>query len=313
LINTKELNELLRDSRKKVIVIGVIPLWRFLIQHIPGSHQVWRNQLTEPGSAKLIDAKGFTCWAQRLGIHPESHVVLWDERYDATRLWWAFQHYGKYDVQVLDGGLEAWKQAKLPLARGPVRRISHQYPGRFTTRITNRFPIGETHDILATKNQLDSQLWDCRSFNEWSGRTQLRGARKAGRIPWAKHLPWQLFRAEPCKGSHFFEAQIVEDVISIYNLDKNRKQFFYCQSGVRTTVAIFALYQLGWEPEKLINFDGSWREWSRDATLPFAKEPPRFIDLLKRCQHIVYLWRHAQRSRPTHRRRRNNTKSSKRN
>ena len=42
----------------------------------------------------------------------------------------------------------------------------------------------------------------------------------------------------------------------------NKDQVFYCQSGVRTTTHIFSLYLMGWDLDRLHNYDGSWIEWS---------------------------------------------------
>ena len=45
-------------------------------------------------------------------------------------------------------------------------------------------------------------------------------------------------------------------------MDRQQTHIFYCQSGVRSTTAIFALYLMGWSPERLFNYEGSWLEWS---------------------------------------------------
>ena len=50
--------------------------------------------------------------------------------------------------------------------------------------------------------------------------------------------------------------------------DQRKDQYFYCQSGVRSTQALFALYLLGWPLERLHNYDSSWIGWSKDASLP---------------------------------------------
>jgi thiosulfate/3-mercaptopyruvate sulfurtransferase len=267
LINAKELYQLFNNNQK-VVIIGVIPPWRFLTGHIPGSHQVWRQQLSQPGSAKLIHADGFTRWAQQRGINTDSRIVIWDERYDATRLWWAFRHYGKQDVQILNGGLHAWKCSGLPVELGPTNHSNRNKTGNFIGAQNTAFPIANSHHVLTTRTAPDSQLWDCRHEDEWSGMKRLRGAKVAGRIPWAMHLPWQLFRAEPRAGGLFHSIHTIEKVIKTYGVDRTKKQYFYCQSGVRTTVAIFALYRMGWDPQDLINYDGSWREWSHDVSLP---------------------------------------------
>ena len=55
---------------------------------------------------------------------------------------------------------------------------------------------------------------------------------------------------------------LVESIAKKYGMDPNKRQIFYCQSGVRTTTHIFALYLMGWDMDRLHNYDGSWIEWS---------------------------------------------------
>ncbi len=51
---------------------------------------------------------------QTIGLDPDSKIVVYDYKYDATRLWWAFYSYGKTDVRILDGGIKAWTRAGFP-------------------------------------------------------------------------------------------------------------------------------------------------------------------------------------------------------
>jgi thiosulfate/3-mercaptopyruvate sulfurtransferase len=37
----------------------------------------------------------------------------------------------------------------------------------------------------------------------------------------------------------------------------------YCQSGTRSAAVYFAMHQLGFSPERVANYDGSWAEYSR--------------------------------------------------
>jgi 3-mercaptopyruvate sulfurtransferase SseA len=37
----------------------------------------------------------------------------------------------------------------------------------------------------------------------------------------------------------------------------------YCQSGTRSSAVYFALVQLGFDAEDMLNYDGSWAEYSR--------------------------------------------------
>lgn len=255
-----------------LVLLGMTPPLRHSWRHIQGSRQVWRPQIGANGGSRLVDAASFQAWAQGLGLSNSSSVVIWDRRYDATRLWWAFQRYGSVDVRVLDGGLQAWCMGQLPIKRGWSRASRPTDPSSFRVSASNRFPCADLAEVLSSEMNPDVQLWDCRSASEWSGRTRLRGARKAGRIPWAKHLPWQLFRNDRRRDRRFRSTDQIQAVIKAYGLNPAKRQLFYCQSGVRTTVPMLALSQIGWDPAALINYDGSWREWSQCDGLPWVSD-----------------------------------------
>lgn len=262
LIDVGQLWDLLHSSAPPVL-IGILPRWRFALHHLPGSLQVWRPEITQADGAQLIESAGFGAWARRMGVDPDSHVVLWDECYDAPRLWWAFRRYGLSGVQVLDGGLQAWRDAGLPLEWGRPRQPSR--PGAFTASLSAGFPMADREMVLGSRfDGAGVQLWDTRDLQEWSGRRRLKGAHRAGRIPWARHLDWRLFRQGPPEDCRFRSRAELIRLVEAHGLEPVQRQVFYCQSGVRTTTAILALVRLGWDPTKLYNDDRSWRQWSRE-------------------------------------------------
>ena len=59
----------------------------------------------------------------RLGIGPDSVVVAYDHVSGlfAARLWWMLRYLGHGQVAVLDGGMDAWKQAGGSLVPGRRR------------------------------------------------------------------------------------------------------------------------------------------------------------------------------------------------
>ena len=250
------------EAGAQPILIGITPSWQFRLRHIPGSYQIWRPQLWEKGTSRLVNREQFSTWAQHLGIHADSRIVIWDDRYDATWLWWAFQHYGKHDARILEGGLQAWCTAGLPLAHGRGRQRHGQQRGSFVAKTDSRFPIATFEQVVESRTDPKYQLWDTRDLEEWQGRKRLRGAGRSGRIPWATHLPWQMFRETGNTTKSFRSDADFKALIHQYGLNQDKHQIFYCQSGVRTTTAIYALYRIGWDPQRLHNYCGSWREWS---------------------------------------------------
>src|SRR6185312_10921734 len=58
----------------------------------------------------------------RWGIDAQVHVVAYDQGSGAhaARLWWLLRWLGHTRVAILDGGLAAWQEEKLPLDTAPL-------------------------------------------------------------------------------------------------------------------------------------------------------------------------------------------------
>lgn len=67
-----------------------------------------------------------------------------------------------------------------------------------------------------------------------------------------------------------------------FGYDRSKEQYFYCQSGVRSTQVIFALYLNGWPLEKLHNYDSSWIGWSKDTNLALETGIPAAYEIAKK-------------------------------
>jgi len=269
IITPKQLKALMDKKEPKLVILAVARLDQYLRGHIPGAIRVWRPDYEPPKNkpfpfeGMIINRIQFQKFARRLGIDNDSIVVIYDHKYDATRLWWAFFLYGKRDCKVLDGGFQAWEAAGYPvdhLRRGKPKKV-----GNFVAKDPLPGWTASMEDVWRAKTDPEIQLWDDREWNEWTGAKLKHGAFRKGRIPWAKFLNWKEFKMPVKKGeppTAFKPASEVLKVIKKHGMDRNKDQIFYCQSGVRTTTPIFVLYMLGWDVNKLHNFDGSWIEWS---------------------------------------------------
>lgn len=271
LISVHELKQLIDRNDPNLVIIAAEGSVAYRLGHIPGAHQVDRPAYEAPPetqngvSGNLIDATGFTRLAKKLGINQESTVVVYDSKYDATRLWWAFTYYGKGDVRVLDGGLKAWKAAGY--TTNLLAPAAPEKPGTFTARIAVPSLRVDTADIVAVQQNATGQIWDNRDIKEFTGEELKKGAVRAGRIPSSNHSDWIHFKKKDNQ-AEWLAAKELKAVLASQGYDRNRDQYFYCQSGVRSTQAIFALYLSGWPLEKLHNYDSSWIGWSREKGLP---------------------------------------------
>ena len=271
LISVQELKQLLDSGDPSLVIVAAEGSVGYRTGHIPGAYQVDRPDYEAPPDTQngvtgnLIGAVGFTELARRIGINRDSTVVVYDAKYDATRLWWAFTYYGKDDVRVLDGGIKAWKEAGYPVeilaADAPAQ------PGNLVAAIALPHLRVDTADIAAIRHHPAAQLLDTRSLEEFTGEKQEKGASRAGRIPGSRHSEWTLFKKRE-NSAEWLTAAEMQPLLSKLGFNPEKEQYFYCQSGVRTTQVLFALYLSGWQLEKLHNYDSSWIGWSKDASLP---------------------------------------------
>lgn len=272
LISAQELKGLIDAKDPKLVILAAENEVEYRLGHIPSSLKVDRPDYealpeTQGGiTGNLIDAAGFTKLAQRLGIDKDSKVVVYDTKYDATRLWWAFYYYGKTDVRVLDGGIKAWKENGYDtavLASEPTRA------GSFVARISHPGLRVDTSEIVALQDGKKGQLWDNRDRKEFCGEELKKGAFRKGHIPWGKHVDWTNFKIKDNAAEWIF-ATDAQALLKKLTVDPKKDQYFFCQSGVRSTQALFTFYLLGWPLEKLHNYDSSWIGWSKDGSLPIV-------------------------------------------
>ena len=277
LITVQELKQRIDAHDPKLVILAAQSTLEYLPGHIPGARQVDRPAYAAPPERRngvagnILDADAFTLLARRLGIDRDSTVVIYENKFDATRLWWAFTYYGKSDVRVLDGGILSWKAAGYPVDALPNGTTVE--PGDFVAAVALPRLRVDTPEVADLHNHPKAQLWDNRSLKEFTGEERKKGAYRAGRIPGSRHGEWVLFKSKE-NPAEWLTAAEMQPVLHELGFDPAKEQYFYCQSGVRSTQGLFALYLSGWPLEKLHNYDDSWIGWSKDASLPLEAGLP---------------------------------------
>jgi len=258
-----------KQNPKLVIIDVAHPQGQFLLDgHIPGAINIWRPDYESP--EKLFGARGenlmhladFQAFLRTLGIDNDSMVVWYDHNYDATRLWWACKLFG-FDTRVLDGGFKAWKAAGYDFDRlGSPKR-----PGGGTVTLSLAEPyirVG-ADAVWMCKDNPNWVLWDIRSKDEWSG--ERKRARRAGHVPWQKGT-WYSWKDVHGADGTFLDSAGLKAYAAKIGIRPDQHNVFFCQSGVRVTQTMFALFLEGWPLEHLHIFDGSWIYWGNSPDLP---------------------------------------------
>ena len=260
LVTAAEVKSMRDGSGQEPIVLAAVKRTAWLLEHIPGALHAPRKTYTGR-TGMAVDRERFEDFARGLGIDNDSTVVIYDERYDAARLWWLFHLYGKADVRVLDGGLDAWKDAGYYVERGPGRSAGNT--GNFIAAPALTGWTADMADVHQGASDAATHVWDARGVAEWDG-TAAIGGLPTGRISGAQFIGWRDFRrTTEGRPSEFRTAAEIGALLTQAGLVPEQDHIFYCHSGVRAATPLFALYLMGFPLERLHLYDGSWMEWSR--------------------------------------------------
>lgn len=128
-------------------------------------------------------------------------------------------------------------------------------------------------DVLAAIGSAGSVILDHRSMEEFSGeRVGLPGkpdvgAERYGRIPGAKHLP---FDSLLNKDTSFRCDAEIREMVGKHVGSPDTPVISYCRLAHRATLASFTMTELlGFENVRV--YDGSWTEWGSMVGMPIER------------------------------------------
>lgn len=174
----------------------------------------------------------------------------------AARGVWFLEYFGHPNARMLDGGLQAWKAAGLPITREVVA------PKASTLKTHERREVLATaDDVLQSLHQSEIAILDTRSRGEYLG-TNVRAAR-GGAIPRAVHIEWTENLDESGKFKSDAQLKAMYDNAGIM---PEKEVITYCQGGYRAAHSYVALRLIGFGNVR--NYIGSWKEWGDRADLP---------------------------------------------
>ena len=200
LVTTDWLQENLDNDRLVLIdasmatVIGKEPIVYDHPVWIPGSLQIdLEGTLCNKESSQLHafpTEDQFTQEVRRLGITPESMVVLYDNQgiYSAPRAWWILRSMGLDNVFVLDGGLPLWLAEGRETVSAPVQEAA------FSGSLSGRLDCERVRDSAFVYQHLDDEqvsVIDARSRARFLAQApEPRPGVRGGHIPNSLNLPF---------------------------------------------------------------------------------------------------------------------------
>ena len=217
------------------------------------------------GRHPLPSRERFATWLSSVGFDNRMQAVVYD-RNGANycgRLWWMLKWAGHDAVAVLDGGLQHWQAAGLPVAEG-------EEPAHFQSNFELQTPLRQlttADDVLRDLGQPAVQtVIDARAPARYRGEVEPMDP-VAGHIPGALNRPFTTniaadgrFKPKDLLRAEFDDLLQGRDPASVVH---------QCGSGVSALPNLIAMEVAGYAPTKL--FAGSWSEWCSDASRPVER------------------------------------------
>ncbi|AOY88365.1 sulfurtransferase [Marinobacter salinus] len=255
-----------------VNVVGKEPIVYDRPVFIPGSYKIdLEGTLCDTGSSQIHafpTEEQFTEEARRLGITPESLVVLYDNQglYSAPRAWWIFRAMGLNHVFVLDGGLPQWLAEGRDTVSAPVAEAAT--PGSVAGNL-DRSLVRDSAYIFQHLEDERIMVIDARSQARFLAQApEPRPGVRGGHIPNSLNLPF----SEVLEGYRFKPASELAATFAHLapSLPPNNEQqlVFSCGSGITACIILLAAELVGYNQLSL--YDGSWADWGSSESLPVA-------------------------------------------
>jgi thiosulfate/3-mercaptopyruvate sulfurtransferase len=240
-------------------IAGALPanLDKDLSDHTPG-------QGVNGGRHPLPQRERVAQWLGSLGIHNGMQIVVYDRHKSAYcgRLWWMLKWLGHDAVAVLDGGLQAWKDAAGAMDSGAA---PSPQPATFDLKAPLR-QLVLTEAVVQGLGRPQQTIVDARAGARYRGEMEPLDP-VAGHIPGALNRPFTdnftedgRFKSPELLKAEWTEVLAGRPVSSVVH---------HCGSGVTAVPNALAMELAGFGPTAL--YAGSWSEWCRTPGLPCAK------------------------------------------
>ena len=272
LLSPTELDTL--RATPQVRIIDVRDPKSYATQHIPGAVSAlyggFRGPASNPG--ELPELSKLTALVQKLGLTPDLHVVVVSSGADASdfgssaRVYWTLKVLGLHELSILNGGLKAWQEAKLPLDSEPVAVAASDFEPTLDKSL-----IATRDDVQHAIQSGSAQLVDARPSNFYDGETRHQAAKFPGTLKGAvnlEHARWfESGSAKMVTGApaHALAASLPanskEDTVS------------FCNTGHWAATNWFALSEVAGQPNVRL-YAGSMVDFTQNADGDLVEHVP---------------------------------------
>lgn len=197
----------------------------------------------------------FEAQMSALGISNKDHVIAYDSNgfFASARAWWMFRAMGHEQVQVLDGGLKAWRAANGAVTREGNTLTAGTFTATYQPNLVRNMDAMREHVASG-----DTHMLDARAERRFNGTVpEPRPELPSGHMPGSTCIPVPTLLTEPG------QMQSADDLRTSLDAFLDQPVITTCGSGVSAAVIALALARAGnWDAAV---YDGSWSEWAANS------------------------------------------------
>lgn len=217
-----------------------------------------KDNVANGGRHPLPTIEQFSNTLSSLGISPESHVIIYDDKNGANaaaRFWWMLKAIGHKKVQILNGGFQEAEKLNFPINSNIVK-VKRTVPYKIDKWQLPTISLKEIEEVTITNT---STIIDVREKGRYKGDYEPIDL-IAGHIPTAINIPFMENLNE--NGLFLSPEELKTKYMEIIKTSKDKGIIVHCGSGVTACHTILAFDYAGLKTPIL--YVGSWSEWSRN-------------------------------------------------
>ncbi|WP_159917284.1 sulfurtransferase [Pantoea sp. 18069] len=249
-------------------------------QHIPGAvsapYGKWRGPASNPG--ELPDVSQLTQLVQSLGLTPATHAVVVSSGADTTdfgasaRVYWTLKTLGLQELSIVNGGMKAWADAKLPQDNAAVQvAASHWQPQLDSSLIATRADIRQNLDLS------NAALVDARPDAFYQGKTRAPAAKLSGTLPGAQQLDFNQWFVPGT--STFVDTATARQIAAKVQRKQGQDMVAFCNTGHWAATDWFGLSEIAGLPNVKL-YAGSMVDWTQQPDAPALENQPGRLESL---------------------------------
>lgn len=243
-------------------------------QHIPGAANApygqWRGPATNPG--ELPDVSKLTQLVQSLGLTPATHAVVVSSGADATdfgasaRVYWTLKTLGLKELSIVNGGMKAWADAKLPQDSAAVKIAASNWQPQLDSSL-----IATREDIRQNLDLSNAALVDSRPDAFYQGKTRAPAAKLSGTLPGAQQLDFNQWFVPGT--STFVDTATAKQIAAKVQRKPGQDMVAFCNTGHWAATDWFGLSEMAGLPNVKL-YAGSMVDWTQQPGSPALENQP---------------------------------------